>query len=197
MDFVSVAASSTIWSSKPSKANPNVGAAQAALRQAHELYSAQRTSFFPTIQGSFSGRSLGVPRQYSDQSHRASNPYLHSLYGPADVELRPRCLRRHPAPSRNRQGAIRQQPLSARGHLLDLEQQCGGDGGAGGLAARTNRRDRTTAAIAAPVDGDRATPTPPRHRRAIWMFSLNNRRRRKPRRLCRRCKNNWGKPAMP
>ena len=37
------------------KANPDVGAAQAALRQARELYSAQRTSFFPVVQGNFSG----------------------------------------------------------------------------------------------------------------------------------------------
>jgi NodT family efflux transporter outer membrane factor (OMF) lipoprotein len=37
------------------KANPDVGAAQAALRQAHELYLAQWTEFFPTIQGNFSG----------------------------------------------------------------------------------------------------------------------------------------------
>jgi NodT family efflux transporter outer membrane factor (OMF) lipoprotein len=33
-------------------ANPNVGAAQAALKQAHESYLAQRTSFFPLVQGS-------------------------------------------------------------------------------------------------------------------------------------------------
>jgi NodT family efflux transporter outer membrane factor (OMF) lipoprotein len=37
------------------KANPDVGAAQAALRQAHELYSAQWTNYFPTVQGNFSG----------------------------------------------------------------------------------------------------------------------------------------------
>lgn len=37
------------------KANPNVEAAQAALRQAHELYSAQRAAFFPTLSGGFSG----------------------------------------------------------------------------------------------------------------------------------------------
>ena len=37
------------------KANPNVGAAQAALRQAHELYLAQWTSFFPVVDGNFSG----------------------------------------------------------------------------------------------------------------------------------------------
>ena len=36
------------------KANPDVAAAQAALRQAHELYLVQRTSYFPTVQGGFS-----------------------------------------------------------------------------------------------------------------------------------------------
>jgi NodT family efflux transporter outer membrane factor (OMF) lipoprotein len=35
------------------KANPNVDAAKAALRQAHELYAAQRASFFPSVQGNF------------------------------------------------------------------------------------------------------------------------------------------------
>jgi NodT family efflux transporter outer membrane factor (OMF) lipoprotein len=34
--------------------NPDVDAAKAALRQAHELYLAQWTAFFPTVQGSFS-----------------------------------------------------------------------------------------------------------------------------------------------
>ncbi|HEX9139355.1 MAG TPA: efflux transporter outer membrane subunit, partial [Steroidobacteraceae bacterium] len=33
------------------KANPDVHAAEAALRQAHELYLAQRTSFFPVVAG--------------------------------------------------------------------------------------------------------------------------------------------------
>jgi NodT family efflux transporter outer membrane factor (OMF) lipoprotein len=42
-------------------ANPNVGAAQAGLRQAHELYLAQRTSFFPSAQGSFSGDRSQFP----------------------------------------------------------------------------------------------------------------------------------------
>jgi NodT family efflux transporter outer membrane factor (OMF) lipoprotein len=37
------------------RGNPTVGAAQAALRQAHELYSAQWTSFFPTVTGNVSG----------------------------------------------------------------------------------------------------------------------------------------------
>jgi NodT family efflux transporter outer membrane factor (OMF) lipoprotein len=35
------------------KANPNIAAAQATLRQTHNLYAAQRTTFFPEVQGSF------------------------------------------------------------------------------------------------------------------------------------------------
>jgi len=35
------------------KGNPNIDAARAALRQAHDLYKAQRTSLFPTVQGEF------------------------------------------------------------------------------------------------------------------------------------------------
>ena len=42
-------------------ANPNVGAAQAGLRQAHELYLAQRTSFFPSVQGNISGNRAEFP----------------------------------------------------------------------------------------------------------------------------------------
>jgi outer membrane protein TolC len=43
------------------KGNPDVEAAQAALRQAHELYLAQRTSFFPTLQGTFGGDRSEFP----------------------------------------------------------------------------------------------------------------------------------------
>jgi NodT family efflux transporter outer membrane factor (OMF) lipoprotein len=43
------------------KANPDVSAAQAALRQAHELYLAQRTTYFPTVQGSFGGDRSEFP----------------------------------------------------------------------------------------------------------------------------------------
>jgi NodT family efflux transporter outer membrane factor (OMF) lipoprotein len=41
--------------------NPNIKAAQAALRQAHELYLAQRTSFFPNVQGSFAANRSEFP----------------------------------------------------------------------------------------------------------------------------------------
>jgi NodT family efflux transporter outer membrane factor (OMF) lipoprotein len=63
------------------RANPDVGAAQAALRQAHELYSAQRTSFFPDIQGNFNGvrakNALGTIA--NPTSLPQTNPY-YTLY---------------------------------------------------------------------------------------------------------------------
>ena len=63
------------------KANPDVGAAQAALRQAHELYSAQWTSFFPDVQGNFSGarakNALGTIA--NPTSLPQTNPY-YNLY---------------------------------------------------------------------------------------------------------------------
>jgi NodT family efflux transporter outer membrane factor (OMF) lipoprotein len=43
------------------KGNPDVGAAQAALRQAHELYSAQWASLFPTVQGGATGDRSQFP----------------------------------------------------------------------------------------------------------------------------------------
>jgi NodT family efflux transporter outer membrane factor (OMF) lipoprotein len=43
------------------KANPNVHAAQAALRQAHELYVVQRASYFPAVQGNFGAARSQFP----------------------------------------------------------------------------------------------------------------------------------------
>ena len=63
------------------KGNPDVGAAQAALRQAHELYLAERTSFFPTVEGGFTGtrakNALGVIA--NPTSLPQTNPY-YNLY---------------------------------------------------------------------------------------------------------------------
>ena len=63
------------------KNNPDVGAAQAALRQAHELYSAQWTSLFPDIQGNFSGtrakNALGTIA--NPTSLPQTNPYYNLL----------------------------------------------------------------------------------------------------------------------
>jgi NodT family efflux transporter outer membrane factor (OMF) lipoprotein len=63
------------------KSNPDVGAAQAALRQAHELYSAQWTSYFPVVQGNFSAtrakNALGTIA--NPTSLPQTNPY-YNLY---------------------------------------------------------------------------------------------------------------------
>ena len=61
------------------KANPNVGAAQAALRQAHELYLAQRTSYLPTVQGGFSGDRSEFPTNTLTSPTVASSS-TYSLY---------------------------------------------------------------------------------------------------------------------
>jgi NodT family efflux transporter outer membrane factor (OMF) lipoprotein len=63
------------------KANPTVDAAQAALRQANELYKAQRTSLFPMVQGEFDAQraknALGTIA--NPTSLPQSNPY-YNLY---------------------------------------------------------------------------------------------------------------------
>lgn len=63
------------------KSNPNVGAAEAALRQAHELYLAQRTGLFPLIQGTFSGARAenALATLANPTSLPQTNPY-YSLY---------------------------------------------------------------------------------------------------------------------
>src|ERR1700691_3014277 len=61
------------------KANPNIGAAEAALRQAHELYSAQWTAYFPVVQGSFSAARSEFPTStLTSPTVAASSTY--SLY---------------------------------------------------------------------------------------------------------------------
>jgi NodT family efflux transporter outer membrane factor (OMF) lipoprotein len=58
------------------KGNPDVGAAEAALRQAHELYTAQRTSYFPTVQGNFNGdRSEFPPSTLTSPTVATSSTY--------------------------------------------------------------------------------------------------------------------------
>jgi NodT family efflux transporter outer membrane factor (OMF) lipoprotein len=63
------------------KSNPDLSAAQAALRQAHELYAAQRTALFPLIQGGFSGTRAknAVGAISNPTSLPQSNPY-YDLY---------------------------------------------------------------------------------------------------------------------
>ncbi len=156
VDAVPLSRSSTAWSSRRCKANPNVGAAQAALRQAHELYLAQRTSFFPSVQGSFSGdrsefptNTLTSPTVASSSTYTLYTAQLTLSYAPDIFGATRRA-------SRDRQGAGRQQPLSTRGHLPDLEQQCRGHRDSGGIAARTDRGHRAVAAAGTPADRHRA-----------------------------------------
>ncbi len=61
------------------KANPEVGAAQASLRQAHELYSAQWSGYFPTIQGNFNGERSEFPTNTLTSPTVASSS-TYSLY---------------------------------------------------------------------------------------------------------------------
>ena len=70
-------------------ANPNVGAAQAALRQAHELYLAQRTSFFPVVQASatadrseFPTNTLTSPTVASSSTYTLYTAQLTLSYAP-------------------------------------------------------------------------------------------------------------------
>jgi NodT family efflux transporter outer membrane factor (OMF) lipoprotein len=61
------------------KGNPNVGAAQAALKQAHELYLAQKTAFFPNVQGSFGADRSEFPVNTLTSPTTASSS-TYSLY---------------------------------------------------------------------------------------------------------------------
>jgi NodT family efflux transporter outer membrane factor (OMF) lipoprotein len=63
------------------RANPDVGAAQAALKQAHELYAAQRASLLPVVQGGFNAlRAKNATGAISNPtSLPQSNPY-YDLY---------------------------------------------------------------------------------------------------------------------
>ena len=73
------------------KANPNVGAAQAALRQAHELYLAQWTSFFPVVDGNFSGTRAknAVGSIANPTSLPQANPYYNLFTAQLTVSYLP------------------------------------------------------------------------------------------------------------
>ena len=63
------------------KANPNLDAAQAALRQSHELYLAQRATFFPLVQGGVGATRAKNPTESlaNPTNLPQANPY-YSLY---------------------------------------------------------------------------------------------------------------------
>jgi NodT family efflux transporter outer membrane factor (OMF) lipoprotein len=59
------------------KGNPNLSAAQSALRQASELYKAQRASFLPVVQGSFDAQRAKNPVETlaNPTTYAQVNPY--------------------------------------------------------------------------------------------------------------------------
>jgi len=63
------------------QANPNIAAARAALRQAHELYLAERTTYWPTVQGNFDAQRAknAVGTISNPTSLPQANPY-YNLY---------------------------------------------------------------------------------------------------------------------
>ena len=63
------------------KSNPELSAAEAALRQAHELYAAQRTAYFPVVQGGFSGtRAKNALGTISNPTNLPQSDPYYSLY---------------------------------------------------------------------------------------------------------------------
>ena len=73
------------------KANPNMEAARAALKQAHELYLAQRTTFWPTAQGQFQAQraknavgTIANPTNLPQQ-----NPYYNLYTAQLEVSYMP------------------------------------------------------------------------------------------------------------
>jgi NodT family efflux transporter outer membrane factor (OMF) lipoprotein len=73
------------------KANPNVVAAQAALRQAHELYLAQWTSFFPVVDGNFAAtRAKNAVGTIANPTNLPqSNPYYNLFTAQLTVSYMP------------------------------------------------------------------------------------------------------------
>ena len=69
--------------------NPDIDAAKAALRQAHELYLAQRASWFPTLTGGFSGQraqnasgTIAPPTVLNDPTYNLYTAQLSVSYVP-------------------------------------------------------------------------------------------------------------------
>jgi hypothetical protein len=67
------------------KANPNIGAAQAALRQANDLYKADRATLFPMVQGSFS--ALRAKNATATIANPTSLPQVNPYYNLFTAQL--------------------------------------------------------------------------------------------------------------
>jgi NodT family efflux transporter outer membrane factor (OMF) lipoprotein len=73
------------------KGNPNLEAAQAALRQAQDLYKAQRASFLPTVQGGFDAQRARNPvlTLANPTSLPQVNPYYNLFTAQLDLSYSP------------------------------------------------------------------------------------------------------------
>jgi NodT family efflux transporter outer membrane factor (OMF) lipoprotein len=74
------------------KGNPNIDAAHAALRQAHDLYRAQRATLFsPTVQGSFGATRAKYPIETlsNPTSLPQTNPYYNLFTAQLDLSYMP------------------------------------------------------------------------------------------------------------
>ena len=84
---------------------------------------------FPTCREASAADRSEYPGGHADRTRdHGIELDLQSLHGAAHPELHARRVRRHAARGRDGQGAGAEHPLPARGHLPDLEQQCGRDG---------------------------------------------------------------------
>jgi NodT family efflux transporter outer membrane factor (OMF) lipoprotein len=73
------------------KANPNLSAAKAALRQAHELYLAEQTTFWPMAQGSFAAQRAknAIGTISNPTSLPQANPYYNLFTAQVSVSYTP------------------------------------------------------------------------------------------------------------
>jgi NodT family efflux transporter outer membrane factor (OMF) lipoprotein len=73
------------------KGNPNIDAAHAALRQANELYRAQRATLFPNLQGGFSAQRAKYPTETlaNPTNLPQTNPYYNLFTAQLDLSYMP------------------------------------------------------------------------------------------------------------
>ena len=181
------------------KENPNVTAAQAALRQAHELYLAQRATLIPARPGQL--RCTRAKNAIGTVANPTSLPQVNPYYNLYTAQLSVSYLPDVFGTTRRTIEAAKAQAASARFQLEatrpDLEQQRGRDRHPGSLAPRSDRGDAsvcielqhqltaTVARSAGARNGERARPA-----------RSASRRRSRPSRHCRRSGNSWHRPGM-
>ena len=120
------------------KANPDLDAAQASLRQANELLYAQQGALFPTISANGSGTPAVVQRS-ADRVAGIDND-VRRHHGVAQRLLCARRVGRHAPAGRIAGGAGRVPAFPARGDLSDADLQCRRRRRQSGVVARPDRR---------------------------------------------------------